>query len=211
MQDPGKPEAHFAFELLSGFMDALWQTAKLKYNAEAENWSVESDGHDKEVDVDGIVDILVGTGLVDNEKDAQVLVYSSLARCTVWKDPPERDGSTSTAHQHSDPPLSAGFTTHNEIPRRSQSRPTTAGTAQADENLQDDAATPSNPEHRPTPAPIIPISNVFEPTQAEESSKAGSVTSRVSAHQPVPTPSTPSPRASETMLSLGDKGKHAAN
>ncbi|KAI4954777.1 hypothetical protein J4E86_006087 [Alternaria arbusti] len=206
----GRPEAHFAFELLSGFLDALWQTMKLKYNAEAEKWSVESDGHDKEVDVDEIARLILRTGLVNYRKDAQILVYSSLARCTVWKDPPETDESTSTAHQHPDPPRSAGFTTQDESPRRSQSRPSTAGTAQADENLQDDAATPSNPEHRTTSSPVIPISNVFEPTQAEESSKASSVTSRVSAHQPVPTPSTPSPRVSENMLSLGDKGKHAA-
>ncbi|KAI4674362.1 uncharacterized protein J4E84_010600 [Alternaria hordeiaustralica] len=207
----GKPEAHFAFELLSGFMDALWQTAKLKYNAEAENWSVESDGHDKEVDVDGIVDILMGTGLVHNEKDAQVLVYSSLARCTVWKDPPERDGSTSTAHQHSDPPLSAGFTTHNESPRRSQSRPTTAGTAQADENLQDDAATPSNPEHRPVSAPVIPICSVSEGLEAEDSLKAGAIASGASAYKPTPTASTSSPHASKAIQSPDDKGKQAAS
>ena len=206
----GKPEAHFAVELLSGFMDALWQTTKLKYNAEAEKWSVEFDGHDKEVDVDGIAHLILRTGLVDNKKDAQILVLSSLARCTVWEDPPETDESTSTAHEHPDPPSSAAFTTQDKSPRRSQSKPSTAGTAQADENLQDDAATPSNPEHRPTSAPIIPISSVSEGLQAEDSSRAGAIASEASAYQPTPTASTSSPRASTIIQSREDKGKQAA-
>jgi len=222
----GKSAAHFAFELLAGFMDAIWQIMNLKYFDEVRIWSIDYVGSESTLKIDEVVKILMETGLVDSEKDAKILVISSLARCTVWKDPTEAVESTSIADQPQDPPEavestsmanqlrapppSMSSTTRDESSHREQSISSTSGTAQADELSQSDAATPDDSKYLYTSAPNMPISSVSGPTQAGESSKAGTITSEASVHQQILIADTSSLSASKTIQSQDDKGKQAA-
>ncbi|KAI4622492.1 uncharacterized protein J4E87_006434 [Alternaria ethzedia] len=123
----GMPIAHLAFELLSGFMDALWMRMNISYDDEARNWSAEGGRGIEVFGADTIVKMLMDTGLVATEKDAKVLVISSLARCTVWKDPPGSDGPTSMDDQDSNSPSPTVSTTRGKIPPQEQSESNASG------------------------------------------------------------------------------------
>ncbi|KAI4660850.1 uncharacterized protein J4E79_005418 [Alternaria viburni] len=114
--DVGTRAAHFAFELLAGFMDALWEKLDLRYHDEAGNWSAKWSERRIPLEVDGIVDILMDSKLVSNHTDAKILVFSSLARCTVWKDSSKPDESTPTADRQSEMAPPTGSDTQDKSP-----------------------------------------------------------------------------------------------
>ena len=192
-----KPAADFASEVLAGFMDARWQKMNVRYDYKGRNWYVIADGRAKVLNVDEAVKILLDTGMAANERDAKILVVASLARCTVWKNPPEPDESTPTADQHSDSLPSTDSATQDKSSKREQPRPSTSETAKVGKPSHCSAAAPSNSNHRVTSSPVIPTDNESEAIRVGESSKAGTVTSGASTHEPVSIASTPSLRASQ--------------
>lgn len=75
----------YSIELLSGFMDALWRLGNLKYNYEVKSWYIGDEEWQSALKIDEVANILVRWRLVRTEREAKLLMISSLARCTVWK------------------------------------------------------------------------------------------------------------------------------
>ena len=191
-----KPTAHFALEVLVGFMDSYWQKRNLRYDSE-KRWSIEVEGNNRaSLDINDITRILVKNELVENDTDAKIVVVSSLARCTVWKDAPDSDELASTTDHGLNSSLPTGSSNQVKSLQRQGSRRNTSGEPQPDENPQDGATTPSDPEHRPDPAPSLPSSSVSGAAQAAESSRAAAIPLESSVHQPTATQSASVPSTS---------------
>ncbi|KAI4685978.1 uncharacterized protein J4E88_003815 [Alternaria novae-zelandiae] len=195
----GVPADYGAFELLTGFMDALWRGMNLKYHEERRHWYAERNMSDKVIDTDKVVRHLIGSGLVSSEIDAKVLVFSSLARCTVWKNPPDPDEPTITTDQDLDSSSPSIPGTQDERLQREESKRNTSGKAEADESPRDNAETPGEPEHRPISAPGIPTTSISEAVQAAESSRTDSIAPEGSVHQPNSTQNGPVPSLSAVV------------
>ena len=73
-------------ELLAGFMDAVCHESNLKYDHAARDWYVETEEGRQWIELDDILEKFKNTKLMITEMEAALLVISSLARCTVWKD-----------------------------------------------------------------------------------------------------------------------------
>jgi len=101
-----------ASELLAGLMDGVcqetnpkydpitktwyvvYQATNPKYNPMTESWNLESQEEHETIHVSYIVNKLKNTYFMKSEMDARLLVVSSLARCTVWKDSVRADEPT---------------------------------------------------------------------------------------------------------------------
>ena len=195
----GVPADHGAFELLAGFMDALWRGMNLKYHEKSRHWYAERNMSDEVIDTDKVVRDLIGSWLVSSEIDAKVLVFSSLARCTVWKNPPDPDEPTITTDQDFDSSSPSIPGTQDESLRREESKRNTSGKAKADEGPRVNAETPGEPEHRPISAPSIPTTSISEAVQAAESSRTDAIAPEGSVHQPTSTQNGPVPSLSAAV------------
>jgi len=202
------PSTRYPAELLSGFMDALWRSGNVKYNDEVKGWY--SDGRRRStLNIDYVANILVRWKLVRTENEAKILVVSSLARCTVWRNPPNSDDPIPTADEHPEPHSPTVVTTLDGSPQQESSRLLAFETAQANEIPQTGAETPNKSTDQPTSAPSIPILGIFA-TQTEQSSDTSAIIAETSVTHHTPEPNTPVLSAYEDVQSNTDKGKRAA-
>jgi hypothetical protein len=202
------PSTNIAHDLLSGFMDAVCQTGKLKYDPETKSWYGGIKDNLESFEVDELVSSLLHSGLMEDEMDAKLLIVSSLARCTVWEDLPRADEPTSRPTEYSDTPSSRGSTSqtyslHEDQPTSSDSAP-----AQKDGNSQTGATTPTNVEEQP-PAPELPIPTASTAIQVGQTSTPRTTMAETSRDQPAPI-RTPSQGAPVAAGAQNDKGKRPA-
>jgi len=78
--------ANHVLELLAGFMDAACQETSLKYDPMMKDWYVEHKGNRQQMEPDYIMSMFKSLNPIVTEMEARLLVLSSLAQCTVWKD-----------------------------------------------------------------------------------------------------------------------------
>ena len=198
----------YAHELLAGFMDALWKSVALRYRSG--RWYERASNDWKEIEVDRITKHLVETGLVETEKDAKILVYSSLMRCIEWKCAPGSDIPVPTDDQYSGPLPPAGATTQANSQQQDRPTPSDSATAPADESPQTSAATTDDSESQPPPTPSIPVATASETIQAKNSSNASATTAEASTAQHDLKPKTPVSSALDIVKADTDKGERAA-
>ncbi|KAH6865699.1 hypothetical protein BKA58DRAFT_442472 [Alternaria rosae] len=197
-------------ELLAGFMDALWHQVNLKYNDNTESWYSDFEGFHAVIDVGKVVNIVMKSGLLEDETDAEVLVYSSLLRCTKWKHQPDPDVPVTKTDWHPDFSPPTATTAQSDSQQQDQQMISASATAPVNQSPQTDAATTINSRSKPRPTPSIPISTVVETVQEEKSLSARATTAEASLTQHTPKPITPVPSVYEFVQAETDKGELAA-
>lgn len=206
--DLGDIKAGYAYELLAGFMDALWKHVALRYKLG--RWYERTSVDYNEIEVDKITNHLVKAGLVETEKDAKILVYSSLMRCIEWKCAPGSDIPVPTDDRYPGPLPPAGATTQVNSQQQDQPMPSDSATAPADESPQTSAATTDDSESQSPLTPSIPVATATETVQAKNSSNASAATAEPSMAQHYLKPKTPVSSALDIVKADTDKGERAA-
>jgi hypothetical protein len=196
------PRTNIALELLSGFMIAVWQKVKPRYDPETESWHREPEVRGR-VDVDRLVSSLLASELMTDKMDAKLLIVSSLAQCTVWKDLPRADGPIPTPTEHPDTSSSRESTSQTHSLREDQPTSSTSTPAQRDGNSQTGTTTLTNVEKQLPPLPDLPVPIASTAIQVEQTSTPRTTTAETSRDQPAP-------GASVAVQAQKDKGKRTA-
>jgi hypothetical protein len=202
------PSTNIALDLLSGFMDAMCQMVKPKYDPETKSWYWGVEPR-RLIDVDGLVSSLLYSELVTDELDAKIFIISSLARCTVWEDLPRADGPIPTPTEHPDTSSSGGSNSQAHSPRQDQPTSSESAPAQRDGKSQTSASTPTDVEQQPPLPSDLPIPIDSTAIQVEQTSTPRTTTVETSRDQSAPI-RTPSPGASVAVRAQKDKGKRTA-
>ena len=200
----------YPVELLAGFMDALWQRVNLKYQSDPELWYSDFQGSDMVFDVQEIVNIVMQSELLKDETDAELFVYSSLMRCTKWKDPPDPALHVPTTDRQPNPSLPTATTTQIDTQQQGQPSSNALATASANESPQAGAAATDDSGSQLPPTPSIPVLTATETVQTEKSSNGSATTTEASMTQPTLNPSTLVSSAFDIVQADTDKGQRAA-
>jgi len=197
-------------ELLAGFMDAYWLTRELEYDIDTNTWYTNVQNVRRVVEVDVLIGILMRNEMVATEKDAKILVYASLARCTIWKQFPGPDGYHTASDQQPGSSRPKVATTYVNTQQQDRPASSASGTAPAKESPQTDTATTEKSESHFLSATSTPTAIVMGDAPIEGSSNMGTMTAEASVTRPNSTLNTSVPRAHEVLHADTDKGKRAA-
>ncbi|KAI4950032.1 hypothetical protein J4E91_004688 [Alternaria rosae] len=204
------PVNPYPTEFLAGFMDELSRHVYLQYNLQTEEWRSKSGTREEKVlDIDEITRIWMDTGLFENEIDAKVMVVSSLARCTVWKETQGSNISTRRPAQHPEVSRPKVPSTEVEGLQRDQTTRGASATTKAEGILYTGAATSNFSDDQPSSTAEAPIGRHFSAVQVGDDSVTSATNAEDLENQPPPSPDTPLPSTSGAIQAHADEVKRA--